>query len=94
MDPNYEHFKNFSSNGMSMAEKRKIWLEISDMTKEESDAMMAGQKARPVNVPKVGTKAPDFCIERLNRNRKRTGESVQLSALRGKPVALLFGSLT
>ena len=32
MDPKYEHFKNFSSDPMSMEEKRKVWLEISDMT--------------------------------------------------------------
>ena len=94
MDPNFEHFKNFSSDPMSMEEKRKIWLEISDMTAEEFDAMMAENKARQVRVPTVGTAAPDFRIERLTRDRKRTGDYVRLSALRGKPVALLFGSFT
>ncbi len=94
MDPKYEHFKNFSSNGMSMAEKREVWLEISDMTPEEFDAMMAGHKKRQAGVPKVGTEAPDFRIERLDRDKKRTGEYIQLSELRGKPAALLFGSFT
>jgi predicted ATPase len=94
MDPKYEHFKNFSSDPMSMEEKRKVWLDISDMTEQEFDAMMAGQKERQVRVPKVGTEAPDFRIERLTRDKKRTGDYVRLSALRGKPVALLFGSFT
>ena len=46
MDPRYEHFKNFSSADLSFAEKRKVWLEISDMSGDEFDAMMAEQKAR------------------------------------------------
>ena len=57
MDPKFEHFKNFSSNGMSMAEKREVWLEISDMTPEEFDATMAGHNERQAGVPKVGTEA-------------------------------------
>ena len=47
-----------------------------------------------MNLPKVGDMAPDFRIERLDRDRKRSGDYVQLSALRGRPVALLFGSFT
>ena len=94
MDPKFEHFKDFSSAPLSMAEKRKVWLNISDMTEQEFDAMMAGQKERQVRVPKVGTEAPAFRIERLTREKKRTGDYVRLSELRGKPVALLFGSFT
>ena len=58
------------------------------------DAMMAQNKARQGSVPQVGAMAPDFTIERLSRDRKRTGEYVTLSELRGKPVALGFGSYT
>ena len=94
MDPRYEHFKNFSSADLSFAEKRKVWLEISDMSGDEFDAMMAEQKARQDGVPKVGDRAPDFELEVLDREKKRTGETVSLSSLRGKPVALLFGSYT
>lgn len=94
-NPKYEHFKNFSSGPLSMEEKKKVWLEISDhLTEESFDAMMANHAAREANVPKVGDMAPDFRIERLDREKKRTGEYVQLSALQGRPVALLFGSFT
>ncbi len=94
-NPKYEHFKNFSGNSMSMEEKKKVWIEISDhLTEESFDAMMAGHAAREVDLPKVGEMAPDFRIERLDPEKKRTGEYVELSALRGRPVALLFGSFT
>jgi len=94
MDPRYEHFKNFSKSDLSWPERRKVWLEISDMTSDEFDAMIAAQRARQPNVPKVGDMAPDFELERVTRDRKRTGEMVRLSALRGRPVALAFGSYT
>ena len=94
MDPKYEHFKDFSSSGLSFPERKKVWLEISDMTEEEFDAMMADQNARQDGVPKVGDVAPDFEIERLDRSKKRTGDYVKLSSLRGRPVALAFGSYT
>ena len=95
VNPKYEHFKNFSGGPLSMAEKKKVWIEISDhLTEEGFDAMMAEQAAREADVPKVGSEAPDFEIEVLDRERKRTGEHVRLSAQRGKPVALLFGSFT
>ncbi len=94
MDPKYEHFKDFSSSGLSFPEKRKVWLDISDMSADEFDAMMAQQKARQAAALKVGDAAPDFEIERLDRWRKRTGEFVKLSNLRGRPVALAFGSYT
>lgn len=95
--PNEEfaHFKGFSSSDRTMEERKQVWLEISDnMNEEEFDAMMAQNKARQDSVPHVGTMAPDFTIERLSRDRKRTGEYVTLSALRDKPVALCFGSYT
>lgn len=94
MDPKYDHFKDFSSSGLSFPEKRKVWLDISDMSADEFDAMMAAQKARQAASLKVGDAAPDFEIERLDRSKKRTGEFVKLSDLRGRPVALAFGSYT
>lgn len=93
-DPRYEHFKDFSSGPTPMAERKKIWLEISDMTEAEFDTMMADNNARQAGVPQPGTEAPDFRLERMTRDRKRTGEFVTLSGLRGKPVGLLFGSYT
>lgn len=94
MDPRFEQFKDLDWDAMSFPEKRKVWLQISDMTAEEFDTMMTGQKARQGNVPKIGEMAPDFKLERLDRSKKRTGEYVELSSLRGKSVALCFGSYT
>lgn len=79
---------------MAFNEKKKIWLEISDMTGAEFDAMIALEKAREPQVPRVGAIAPDFTAERLGKGRQRTGEFVTLSGLRGRPVALAFGSYT
>ncbi|NQU73038.1 MAG: hypothetical protein HQ514_20990 [Rhodospirillales bacterium] len=91
----YVHFKGFSGSDRTMEERKKVWLEISDnLTEPKFDAMMAKSKSRQASVPQVGTMAPDFTIERLSRDRKRTGDYVTLSALRGKPVALCFGSYT
>ena len=94
MDPRYEHFKNFSSSDLSREEKRAIWMEISDMTGEEFDAMAAHHREHQSGAPKVGDMAPDFTAEILGTGRKRTGEFVTLSSLRGRSVALAFGSYT
>jgi hypothetical protein len=79
---------------MDMTERRKVWLEISDITEDELEAHMAEEKAREAIVPKVGSEAPDFVADVLDRDRKRTGEQVRLSDLRGKPVGIIFGSYT
>ena len=79
---------------MDMARRREVWLEISDITEAEFDAHMEAQKAREATVPRLGAMAPDFVADRLDRNRKRTGEQVRLSDYRGKPVAIAFGSFT
>lgn len=79
---------------MDMATRKKVWLEISDITEEEFEAHMAEEKAREADVPRIGTEAPDFTADVLDRARKRTGETVRLSDLRGQPVALVFGSYT
>ncbi len=79
---------------MDMAARRKVWLEISDITEEQFEAQMAEQKAREAIVPKVGSEAPDFVADVLGRDRKRTGEQVRLSDLRGQPVGIVFGSFT
>ena len=79
---------------MDMAERRQVWLEISDITEAEFEAHMATQKAREASVPKVGGVAPDFVADVLDRARRRTGEQVRLSDLRGRPVGLVFGSYT
>ena len=75
-------------------EKRKVWIDISDLTEEEFDAKMAWQKARREKVPGVGDEAPAFTLDVLDPEKGRTGETVSLESLRGKPVALIFGSYT
>ena len=79
---------------MTMQEREALWLEISDITEEEFKAHMMREKDREVDVPGVGAYAPDFTADVLGNNRKRTGEKVVLSQLRGKPVGIAFGSFT
>ena len=49
---------------------------------------------REKSVPRVGDVAPDFELEQLTADGKRTDQRVRLSSLRGKPVLLYFGSYT
>lgn len=79
---------------MTPEERKKMWLSISDITEEQFDARQAEQKARQARVPQPGTLAPGFELDVLTRERKRSGERVRLSALRDKPVGLIFGSYT
>ena len=94
MDPGDQHFRNVSSADLAFAEKRTVWLEISDMSGKEFDAMMAEQEARQESVPRVGDGAPGLKLDVFDREKKRIGETVNFSGLRGKPFALLFGSYT
>ena len=79
---------------LDMPARRRVWLEISDISEAEFDAHMAGEKAREAIVPKVGTAAPDFVADVLGPDRTRTGEQVHLSDLHGKPVGIVFCSYT
>ncbi|MBW2242077.1 MAG: hypothetical protein JRH01_08820 [Deltaproteobacteria bacterium] len=53
------------------------------------DKEVAWQKLHDVNAPKVGEFAPDFELPAARGDGR-----ARLSALRGKPVALIFGSYT
>ena len=79
---------------MDMATRRQLWIDISDISADEFDTHMATEKTRDDIVPKIGDDAPDFVADVLGSNRERTGEQVRLSDLRGKPVAIAFGSYT
>lgn len=79
---------------MTMEEKRKLWIDISVISEDQFDAHMAAQKAREAHVPRPAEMAPAFAAERLDAKGGRTGEQVRLSDLRGRPVALAFGSYT
>jgi hypothetical protein len=61
------------------------------------DGMRAGYERRlkaDKAAPQPGDVAPDFTLELLSATGARTGESLTLSSLRGKPVGLIFGSFT
>ncbi len=79
---------------LSMEERRKIWIEISDISADDLQHHMEEQKAREAGVPQPGDDAPDFTADVLDRDHQRTGEQVSLSSLRGKPVGIFFGSYT
>ena len=64
------------------------------LSREEFKAVQARMKERDTRTPAVGAEAPDFEIERLSPDGKRTGEMFTLSSTRGRPVALVFGSYT
>ncbi len=51
----------------------------------------AGQAGRQDRAPAVGTVAPDFALPLLHSDPEKT---IRLTELRGKPVALIFGSYT
>ena len=65
-----------------------------NITKEEWVEYLQGRIRQDIGAPKKGDIAPDFHVERLGRDGKRTGEMIDLSSLLGKPIALLFGSYT
>ena len=44
--------------------------------------------------PETGFPAPDFILEVLTSEGKRSGELFQLSSLFGRPIGLVFGSYT
>jgi hypothetical protein len=79
---------------MTPEERKKMWLAISDITEAQFDALQAEQKARQASAPQPGATAPDFELDLVTRDRKPTGKRVRLSALRGQPVGLVFGSYT
>jgi hypothetical protein len=84
-----------------------IWRLMST-TREQYLALRALVAAREAGAPRVGAPAPDFSLERLGAAGERvgaaderlgaadgpTGDRVRLSSLRGRPVALVFGSYT
>lgn len=79
---------------LDMAARKKIWVDISEITAQELDAHLEQENAREAIVPQPGQPAPEFVADLLDRDKKRTGATVRLSDLRGKPVGIVFGSFT
>jgi hypothetical protein len=68
--------------------------ELSHLGRSELQSFFDTGVAREKSSPKVGTKAPEFRLERLDQNGNRTGHSIHLAQILDKPVALVFGSYT
>ena len=64
------------------------------ISKEEWVEYLQDRIRKDLSAPKEGDDTPDFSVERLSTDGKRTGETIYLSSLFGKPIALLFGSYT
>lgn len=80
---------------LAIEKRKQIWLSVSPaLTAEKLDAFLAHEKQRQALVPPIGAAAPDFALDTLDRTRRRTGETVRLSDLRGRPLGLVFGSYT
>ena len=62
----------------------------SPMTGERFARLREAMARREERAPKVGEEAPEFELPVLHGD----GKTVRLSELRGKPVALIFGSYT
>ena len=71
----------------------ELWKQL-NITKEQFLEIRAMMDEREKGAPAVGAPAPDFELERLSADGKRTGTTLRLSGLRGRPVALVFGSYT
>ncbi len=71
-------------------EHEQLHHDPSPMTGERFARLREAMARREERAPKVGDEAPDFELPVLHGD----GETVRLSGLRGKPVALIFGSYT
>ena len=65
-----------------------------NISREEFDEILERQAAREAQTPAVGTVAPAFRHRRLDQKGKRTDYFLELAALRGRPLGLVFGSYT
>jgi len=65
-----------------------------NISKEEFEQIYRQQLEREANTPPVGSVAPDFDLQVLGDGGTLSGERLRLSSMRGRPVALVFGSYT
>ena len=84
-----EKFENVVNNAS------QEWLDTRGKTREELRKFIEARVVRDRDKsPKVGDRAPDFELERLDAQGKRTGKTTRLSSHFGKPIGLVFGSYT
>ncbi len=65
-----------------------------NISREDFEQVQRDMAERERRTPAVGTLAPDFELRRLAADGSLTERLLRLSSLRGKPVALVFGSYT
>ncbi len=71
-------------------EHEQLHHDPSPMTGERFAQLREAMARREARAPKVGDEAPEFELPVLDGK----GATVRLSELRGRPVALIFGSYT
>lgn len=71
----------------------EVWKKM-NISKEDFLVLRDRMAEREKRTPAAGSEAPDFEIERLSPRGERTGQTLRLSSLRGRPVGLIFGSYT
>ena len=64
------------------------------LNKEGYEAMQRSMRERDARTPPAGSQAPDFELKRLSAEGDLTEQTLMLSEMRGRPVALVFGSYT
>jgi hypothetical protein len=64
------------------------------LRRDQFQALLDNNLERAKKAPAVGDAAPDFDLELVDGKGVRTGDTRQLSACLGKPIALIFGSYT
>ena len=89
-----------------MAEQNKLRLpelmehladeewEAAGFTRAEFEDRWRARLERDRFSPEIGISAPDFTLEVLTSEGKRSGELLKLSSLFGRPIGLVFGSYT
>jgi hypothetical protein len=65
-----------------------------NISREEFENLHRAMAEREKRAPAVGSPAPEFELKRLDGEGALTQETLRLSSLRGRPVALVFGSYT
>lgn len=68
--------------------------ELSNLNRLELQAVFDRGVLHEKSSPRVGNQAPEFRLELLNRQGRRTGKFIRLSQNLEKPVALVFGNYT
>jgi hypothetical protein len=71
----------------------ELWKQM-NISREDFESVMARQAEREKSAPPAGTVAPDFELKRLDDQGRLSEETLRLSALRGRPVGVIFGSYT